>query len=191
MEGQRKACCSTRELLGFLVTFLVFRSLFHILEAMKVSVIPNAHHSHSTNFLDVQSIKNTSIPNTPQLTQTQAINTPGFPLLSLCSSALNRQMGGSHQHLPPTCVFTSTKRGDRNHPSQGPDDDASSTVDKLLPIRTQVVAQVFLHRVRGWKSSRRLGFSEQDPVQGDTISSCSLGSQDLHFKSAAAERELE
>lgn len=36
-------------------------------------VIPHAHYSHSTNFHDLQDIKNTSTPNTPQLAQTQAI----------------------------------------------------------------------------------------------------------------------
>lgn len=35
-------------------------------------VIPRAHYS--TNFRDLQDIKNTSTPNTPQLAQTQAIN---------------------------------------------------------------------------------------------------------------------
>lgn len=114
-----------------------------------------------------------------------------FPRTIFTRALGKKKIGGSHQHLPSTCLLTSTKRGDRNHPSLGSDDDASSTVDKLLPIRTQLVTQVFLHRVRGWKSSRRLGFREQDPVQGDTTSSCPLGSQDLHLKSAAAERELE
>lgn len=33
-------------------------------------VIPYAHYSHSTNFYDLQGIKNTSIPNIPQLAQT-------------------------------------------------------------------------------------------------------------------------
>lgn len=36
---------------------------------MKVMVIPHAHHRHNTNFLDLQGIKNTSMPNTQQLAQ--------------------------------------------------------------------------------------------------------------------------
>lgn len=175
-----------------LVTCTDFRSFSSTLWKLWKSWQFTVHYTTTAlTCLTPRVIRNTSVPNAQP-------DSKGMchwnHRLSTVPSLLRYTKGTDVQlslHVWRPCLLALPKEGDRNHLPPWSNNDASSTAGKLLPVPTWAVTLVFLHRVTGWKSSRRSGFSVQDPVQGDTISSCSLGSQDLPFKSTAAERELE